>query len=156
MRQALTVALQDFEGAIVLISHDRHLLANTVDAFLLVADAVVKNFDGDLNDYRERLLAAAPRESRPPEAAKAPVKNNFRASQQLNTRLKTLETRLERLQRKLAETESLLGDPGLYEEAAAARLQGLLRDQIGLKEQIGKLEELWFATGEALDALAAC
>ena len=56
MRQALTIALQEFEGAILLVSHDRHLLANTVDSFYLVEDNKIDVFDGDLESYRLKLL----------------------------------------------------------------------------------------------------
>jgi len=56
MRQALTMALQSFEGAMVLVSHDRHLLRNTVDTFWRVADGTVTEFDGDLDEY-ERWLS---------------------------------------------------------------------------------------------------
>jgi len=159
MRQALTVALQDFEGAIVLISHDRHLLANTVDTFLLVADGAVANFDGDLADYRERLLGgAAGNELRaaPDAPARAAKKNTFRENQQLTTRLKTLEARLERLHRKLAAVDEGLADVSLYQEPNAGALQGLLREQLNLKEQIAEVELEWMSTSEALEALAAC
>ena len=56
MRQALTVALQDFSGAILLISHDRHLLANTVDEFLIIDKGRLSRFNGDLEDYRTLIL----------------------------------------------------------------------------------------------------
>ena len=56
MRQALTVALQDFSGAIVLISHDEHLLANTVDEFLIINEGKIERFNGDLLDYRKMIL----------------------------------------------------------------------------------------------------
>ena len=56
MRQALTVALQGFGGAILLISHDRHLLANTVDEFLIINNGILDNFKGDLEDYRKSVL----------------------------------------------------------------------------------------------------
>ena len=55
MRHALTMALQSYEGALVVISHDRHLLRNTVDQFFLVAEGRVEEFNGDLNDYQEWL-----------------------------------------------------------------------------------------------------
>ncbi|MFT4563323.1 MAG: ATP-binding cassette subfamily F protein 3 [Gammaproteobacteria bacterium] len=154
MRQALTVALQDFGGAIVLISHDRHLLANTVDSFLLVGNGAVEPFDGDLDDYRNRLLnvskTVVAELQEDDRSAKKPEKKNFRAAQQLNTRLKTLESRLERLQRKLSEVERALGDPCLYEESRAGDLQGLLREQINLKEQIHELEDEWLEIGELI------
>jgi ATP-binding cassette, subfamily F, member 3 len=154
MRQALTVALQDFAGAIVLISHDRHLLANTVDSFLLVGNGVVEPFDGDLDDYRNRLLNVSKAVIVEPKkencSTKKPEKRNFRAAQQLNTRLKTLESRLERLQRKLSEVENTLGEPGLYAESRAGELQGVLREQINLKDQIRELEDEWLELGEQI------
>ena len=63
MRQALTVALQDFSGAIVLISHDRHLLANTVDEFLIINHGKIERFNGDLLDYRKMVLQGPHKES---------------------------------------------------------------------------------------------
>ena len=63
MRQALTVALQDFSGAIVLISHDRHLLANTVDEFLIINEGKIERFNGDLLDYRKMILQGPYKES---------------------------------------------------------------------------------------------
>jgi ATP-binding cassette subfamily F protein 3 len=156
MRQALTVALQEFAGAIVLISHDRHLLANTVDSFLLVEDGRVEEFDGDLADYRERLLgasAAQPAASREHKATtKTSRKNAFRENRQLQSRLKTLESRLERLQRKRREVDEQLADAALYQNNRDADLQGLLREQLSLKEQIEEVEETWLATSEAIEA----
>ncbi|MEX2327939.1 MAG: ATP-binding cassette domain-containing protein, partial [Pseudomonadales bacterium] len=130
MRQALTVALQDFDGAIVLISHDRHLLANTVDDFFLVHDGRVDLFKGDLEDYRKQLFGesrllprqqtgfdagSAKSESGPGAAEKRPTpKLNHREAKQIRTRLGTIEKRLERLQRKLAEVDTALADPANY------------------------------------------
>ncbi|MGR9091551.1 MAG: ABC-F family ATP-binding cassette domain-containing protein [Gammaproteobacteria bacterium] len=155
MRQALTVALQEFDGAIVLISHDRHLLMNTVDAFLLVEDGKVVEYDGDLDDYRERLLGTGPGAATKPEPktkSKPPVRNDaFRENRQLKNRLKTLETRLERLQRKLAEVNERLADVTLYQDGASGDLQGLLREQLGLKEEISEAEETWLEMSEALE-----
>ena len=157
MRQALTVALQDFEGAIVLISHDRHLLANTVDTFLLVENGTVQSFDGDLADYRARLLSevSSDRTKMTPrvKTSTRPAQNKFREVQQLKTRLKTLDTRLERLQRKLSEVNGGLSDVNLYQDSKAGALQGLLREQLNLKEQIELIEEDWLELSERLDAL---
>ena len=157
MRQALTIALQDFAGAIVLISHDRHLLSSTVDTFLLVEDGAVRLFDGDLDDYRARLLGSAAvdagRTQTGDKPAARPAKKNFREAQQLKTRLKTLDTRLERLQRKLSEVDSGLSDAALYQDGETADLHALLRDQLSLKEQIGIAEEEWFKISERLEVL---
>lgn len=155
MRQALTRALQQFEGAIVLISHDRHLLMNTVDAFWLVADGVVEFFDGDLADYRDRLLEIPAQVNAAPVTVERPDKKNknrFREKQQLQTKLKTLESRLERLQRKLIECDENLADPDLYQDDHAARLQGLIREQASLKEEIEISETQWLEISETLEA----
>jgi len=157
MRQALTVTLQDFEGAIVLISHDRHLLANTVDTFLLVENGAVDTFDGDLTDYRTRLLGELNGDSKKMKSRDKPIeradKNNFRAAGQLKTKLKTLDTRLERLHRKLLLVDAGLSDVTLYQDPQAPELQGLLREQLNLKEQVALVEEQWLELSESLDNL---
>lgn len=161
MRQALTVALQDFDGAIVLISHDRHLLANTVDEFVLVHAGAVRPFKGDLEDYRKRLFDEPAGESAEPavtNTAKAPAGAKRRESQkeqkQLRTKLNTIEQRLTRLHRKLSEVEEHLADSSLYTEGGQSPdMQRLLREQMGLKEEIDDLEADWLEKSEALEAL---
>ncbi|MBD3648287.1 MAG: ATP-binding cassette domain-containing protein, partial [Pseudomonadales bacterium] len=156
MRQALTVALQDFEGAIVLISHDRHLLINTVDQFLLVDKGRVEEFKGDLEDYRNRLLSPpAASTTDKPAAEEKPVRpaNDHREARRLKTRIKTLEERLERLHAKLRETEEALADNKLYEGTDQSELQSLLREQLSLKDSIAELEEEWLEKSQALEAL---
>src|SRR5690554_6979664 len=67
MRQALTMALQNFDGAIVVVSHDRHLLRNTVDQFWLVSDGAVQEYDGDLEDYERWLAERRKDDDEPPK-----------------------------------------------------------------------------------------
>jgi len=153
MRQALTVALQDFDGAIVLISHDRHLLANTVDQFLLIDTGAVNPFKGDLEDYRRRLFEKpAAVEAIAPSQSKA-GKRNHREARQLQTRLNTIEQRLARLHRKLEEVAKALSDTSLYANEGGDDLQSLLREQIGLKEEIASLEEDWLQKSGELERL---
>ncbi|MCB1691436.1 MAG: ATP-binding cassette domain-containing protein [Pseudomonadales bacterium] len=168
MRQALTVALQDFDGAIVLISHDRHLLANSVDEFLLVHAGRVESFKGDLEDYRKRVLGDSRLTSTEPSSLKADRSNTAapkatskrsdaralgnRQTQQLKSELGGIEKRLTRLTRKLAEIESSLASNELYTEGGGgADLQSLLREQVSLKEEIEGLEEDWLRKSEALE-----
>ena len=163
MRQALTIALQDFDGAILLISHDRHLLANTVDSFLLVEEGGLHEFDGDLEDYRQRLLKTPPQRATSLPAQSAGTMRSSkkkpgldqREVRKLRTKLKTLETRLERLQRKLAEVEAQLAESSNYQADQVANLQSLMRDQLGLKEEISSLEDEWLQRTETLDLLQA-
>jgi ATP-binding cassette subfamily F protein 3 len=154
MRHALTVALQSFEGALLLISHDRHLLANTVNGFLLVEKGQVLTFEGDLDDYRKRVLNP----EKPPanEAAKpsaSPNPNTGKQIRQLKTQIKTLEERLERLHRKLAEVDLALADSELYLQSNDANLQGLLRDKLSLETETTTVEEQWLERQEQLENL---
>src|SRR5690606_28403057 len=122
MRQALTMALQEFAGAIIVVSHDRHLLRNTVDQFVLVADGRVSEFDGDLEDYY-RWLAQQKQESAGDDFASSSNepkvdKKNLRqqaAAQRhqlkpLTNKLKNLEQQMEKLQQRLSDIEALLAD----------------------------------------------
>jgi len=187
MRQALTVALQTFDGAILLISHDRHLLANAVDSFLLLDRGRLTEFNGDLEDYRRFVLTdgiktpgAGSKDNGPREPVTKRVtgesankKHNQQVTKpvvettssnrtnsasgkqarQLKTKLRTLETQLERLNRKLGEVEEGLTDSSLYENGGGDDLQSLLRDQLNLKDQIGELEESWLEMSTMLEAI---
>jgi ATP-binding cassette subfamily F protein 3 len=161
MRQALTVALQAFSGAIVLVSHDQHLMANSVDQFLLVESGQTAPFSGDLADYRTRVLPKAGTGAKKPAtevtatspaSAPASPKRPGRETRQLKTRLNTVNTRLERLQRKLSEVEDRLADPAIYDDRDNPELQSLIRDQLSLKEEIEPLEEEWLELSEQLEA----
>src|SRR5690554_3614775 len=103
MRDALTLALQDFEGAMVLVSHDRHLLRTVCDRFLLVSDGRAEDFDGDLDDYRQwlasrRNVAAAAAGSAGDNSAAARKDKRREAAEQRN-RLKPLRDTVTRLER---------------------------------------------------------
>jgi len=152
MRQALTIALQDFDGAILLISHDRHLLANTVDSFLLIEDGVLHQFEGDLEDYRAKLFAEQPATTSVPLAVSKKPKPRHKESRQLKTRIKSLESSLERLNRKLTEVDVKLADNSIYESKQEGNLQNLVRDQISLKEEISLIEEEWLMKTNELEA----
>jgi ATP-binding cassette subfamily F protein 3 len=155
MRHALTVALQSFEGALLLISHDRHLLANTVDGFLLVEKGQIVPFEGDLDDYRKRVLN--PQKPIVDELAKPSVSSNPNTGKQIRqfkTQIKTLEERLERLHRKLAEVDLALGNSDLYLLPDDTDLQGLLRDKLSLETETATVEEQWLERQEQLESLA--
>ncbi len=160
MRQALTVALQSFAGALLLISHDRHLLANTVNQFLLVDGGKIERFDGDLSDYRQKVLGAglvpAKKEARVEKhvTVPRPKRTDHKQSKQIRTRINTVEKRLERLQRKLAEVETGLATPEQYNGDGGAELQNLIRDQMELALQIEEIEEQWLSLNAELDLLS--
>jgi ATP-binding cassette, subfamily F, member 3 len=165
MRHALTMALQDFEGAVIIVSHDRHLLRNTVNEFLLVADGKVSEFDGDLEDYykwllQERQAQAAAEEKYTPENdskvdKKAQRQQSAAQRQQLKpltNKLKNLESQMEKYQTKLADIETQLGDSSIYDDKNKANLQQLLLDQAKVQQQLDEAEESWLLISEELEA----
>ena len=166
MRHALTVALQGFEGAVVTVSHDRHLLTNTVEDYWLVAHGSVSPFKGDLDDYR-RWLAEQNRTDKSPSAGESGTAPNSAAARrerrrdqaERRARLKPLQNRVDKLNRqldetgsKLGEVESALADPALYEDGASTRLHELLEHQNKLKAETERLESEWLAAAEELEA----
>jgi ATP-binding cassette, subfamily F, member 3 len=136
-REALAVALAQFEGTLVLVSHDRHLLRATTDQFLIVANGTLKSFDGDLDDYRDVLLkkSAAPAKARP-ERKPRPVDRK-----PVEARLKRLEELMSRLTAKKSEIEARLADPAIYQDAAA--LDAVLQDQAYTARELEEVEAEW-------------
>jgi ATP-binding cassette, subfamily F, member 3 len=147
-REALTVALAQFEGTLVLVSHDRHLLRATTDQFLIVADGRLEPFDGDLDDYRDWLLKskqekpAAPVPAVPVKQAAKP-KLSSSSKKNLEARLKRLEDLIARLQVRKAEIEARLADPALYQGASKAALEAALLDQAHVGKELIQLEGEW-------------
>ena len=162
MREALTMALQSFDGAVVLVSHDRHLLETTVDEFQLVAEGGVRPFDGDLDDYA-RWLQQSRREAKAPAgdnktAGKDDAKQRRQDAARLREQLRPLkkeveklEKQLDRLGTELSEVETALGDETLYTDPARkSELSELLSRQGDLKS---RHEEAEMALLEAMQAL---
>ncbi|MDH0896673.1 MULTISPECIES: ATP-binding cassette domain-containing protein [unclassified Pseudomonas] len=164
MRLALTMALQNFAGAVLVVSHDRHLLKSTTDEFLLVADGRIQPFEGDLDDYARWLIDYRARQQ--PQTASAPTadKTDKRAQRQAAAALRQqlaphrreaerLEKELGKVQEKLAGVEERLGDSGLYEAARKDELRDLLAEQARLKTGECELEERWLLALETLEDL---
>jgi len=180
MRQALTMALQNFEGAIVVVSHDRHLLRNTVDDFWLVCDGTVDEYDGDLEDYERWLADRRKDEEAPPRrevAGESPEASTDNASATLTAderkarkreeaelrkklspfrkRQASLEAEMEKLQAKLGEVEQALADPGIYDDSNKERLKTLLGQQAELKRQQEIVEGDWLEVSETVEEMEA-
>ncbi len=150
MREALTQALQTYEGAIVLVSHDRHLLRSTCDELFLVENGAVDVFPDDLDAY---LLWRQQQRNNPAanKPAPAPAKPVLSAQEQKTrqSRMKTIETQLDKLQTQAATLEHQLADPLLYEEAAnKSKLQQLQKQRGQLDNEIAKLEHEWLELQE--------
>ena len=157
-REALAEALQDYVGAVVLVTHDRGLLRAVCDDYLLVRDQVVKPFDGDLDDYARLVLRGTlanasttatvgdtRREGRRDRAEQrarvAPLKNEV---SRIEKQIATLEA-----QRAVIQTE--LGDPALYANGRGNQVADLVRRQGQLAQDIAALEEAWFDAHAALE-----
>jgi len=170
MCHALTVALQEFEGSVVVVSHDRHLLRNTVDELLLVADGKVTEFDGDLQDYSNWLLKEARAQRQAANAAakeavqqpKVEKKTDRQQSADqrkqlapLKQQLQKIECDIESVQKKLSVLNDQLADTTLYEAANNARLQTLLKEQGAVQQQLVESEEQWLKLQEEIERAGA-
>jgi ATP-binding cassette subfamily F protein 3 len=163
MRHALTMALQEYQGAFVLVSHDRHLLRTTTDRFLLVHGGKAEWFEGDLDDYRDlltqndvadddgtgRSAGETRRAERKREAAErqklAQVRKPFDAA------IHAFEERMDELTRERMQIETSLADSSLYEETRKEELKSLLLRQSALAQALAEIEEQWLRAQEDLD-----
>ncbi|MHB8455547.1 MAG: ATP-binding cassette domain-containing protein [Acidiferrobacterales bacterium] len=163
MRHALATALQGFEGAMVLVSHDRHLLRTVTDTLLVVADGTVTAFDGTLDDYPGWLEARSGNASDLQTAAageRAPGRKEKRRNdalrrkqlQPLRDRLRQLEQSLDRLARDQERLAGELAAPNLYDDAQRDRLKKLLIDKGRADQALTAAEETWLAASEELQA----
>ncbi|NMT63232.1 ATP-binding cassette domain-containing protein [Marinobacter orientalis] len=182
MRQALTMALQNFDGAIVVVSHDRHLLRNTVDDFWLVNDGRVTEYDGDLEDYERWLADRRKDETEAPrrengnvsaasvaEADVAGVGENAedrkarkRAEAAVRQKLSpyrkkqaALEKEMDRLQSTLMTLEQDLSEPELYADQGKQKLKQLLGQQAAAKSRLAEVEAEWLDISETVENLEA-
>ncbi|MGO1689871.1 MULTISPECIES: ATP-binding cassette domain-containing protein [unclassified Halomonas] len=176
MREALTQALASFEGTVILVSHDRHLLRATVDEFWKVADNRVEPFDGDLDDYRVWLKARleesrrdsrgekAERQSQQPSGdSREARKASRKAAAELREKLRPLkkqrdqaEKAMEKAQQELDKVEQLLADPELYTDSARkADLTKTLSQQAEIKARLDESERQWLSAEESLETMEA-
>ncbi len=165
MRHALTMALQEYQGALVVVSHDRHLLRSVTDTLWLVDEGCVSPFAGDLEDYRRWLTqgqAPAPTDTldREVELHSATARKQRRQQEaQKRLRLQPLQAEVTRLEREVHDLEqqdaacqTILAEPEMYTESQKARLQQTLQNQARIRAQLEAAEVAWMAAMEALDA----
>ncbi len=164
MRHALSVALQGYEGALVLVSHDRHLLRICCDEFLLVKGGSVHHYDGDLDDYRN--LLAEEDESENPADQTAPKAKPDRKQQRrldaerrkrlqpLTSKIKKIEHAMQPLEKEKQRIENQLADAALYNTENREALKALLQQQGENRRKLEVLEMQWLALNEELEALS--
>ncbi len=163
MRHALTVALQDFAGALVVVAHDRHLLRTTTDTFWMVANGAVQPWTGDLDDYAAWLRDYARQERVPPANASAiEPRINERARRQaaaqarerltpLKRAVRSAESELERLQRARVNIAAKLEDAELYTSSSHAALSALLQEKREIEAAVAIAEKRWLEASEQLE-----
>jgi ATP-binding cassette subfamily F protein 3 len=153
MRLALNQALQGFEGSVILVSHDRHLLRSVCDDLWLVDGGHLQNFDGDLDDYPAWLARrkATPAEVDVP-SGKPPDRRQLKT--QLN-RLKKLETEMASLTAACAGLEQQLGEQSIYQAENRDQLKASLAEQAQKSKQLAQVEEEWLNLSEAIEQQAS-
>lgn len=160
MRNALSIALQEYEGAMILVSHDRFLVRTTTDQLFLVADKKLEPFDGDLNDYQKWLLDFRKKQNialknaaaqKPAEEKIVQREDSVKAAAPMLKKIKSLEEELAKLNKKMVQVEGSLTDLSLYEEANKQKLQLLQNEQATLKSLIESNEQTWLQACEERD-----
>ena len=170
MRHALTVALQEYQGGVVIVSHDRAMLRATCDKFMLVAHGKAEVFDGDLDDYKDWLNAQKLADKQGLESSKeVPVSANkvdraqSKADRQariaerrpLLKETEQIETNMARWEQDKSAIDHKLADPDLYAQSDKSVLQDLLKRQAELMQQLETAEMRWLELQEMLEALPA-
>lgn len=151
MRAAIEIALQSYEGAIILISHDRHLLRTTVDDFYLVHNQKVQAFNGDLDDYHQWLLTKDQNQKNQPLKTTS-TNLDYKERKTLQNRLKKLEQLMGTYQKELHQLDHELTDNQLYEENNKKnQLTQLLERRAAIGEKLLQTEEEWLHLGEQLE-----
>ena len=178
MRHALTLALQDYEGGVVIVSHDRAMLRASCDKFVLVADGKAEAFDGDLDDYKEWLAEQRSQEKKTGEknagkhvesvsadGATRPANDRAQSKADRQARIlerrplvkesEQLEARMAQWQDEKSQIDARMTDASLYEAAGKIELQALIKRQAELTKNIEDAEERWMLVLEQLEALPA-
>lgn len=172
-REALATALAEFSGSMLLVSHDRHLLRTTVDSFWIVANGSVKEFDGDLEDYRnwlaehgtqqraqERVERNAQQDGtstvdrRTQRRMEAVIRQERAARRRpLEKKLNNVETKMATAGQRLAELDTVIADAGLYSDERRDERLRVLSEHGELSKEHSALEDEWLQLQEQLEAI---
>jgi ATP-binding cassette subfamily F protein 3 len=160
MRHVLSVALQDYQGAMVVVSHDRHLLRSVTDQFLLVADGKVQLFDGDLEDYRALLTEQKKSPEETGSNTDSPTSRKEQRKQEAERRqrlkplfdaLKKAEATVEKYHQQQHQLELQLADPAIYADNEKQRLKTVLAQKTVVDKAVAEAEEQWLLAEEHLE-----
>ncbi len=165
MRHALSLALQDYEGALVVVSHDRHLLRSVTDKLILVDRGKADEFDGDLNDYRQwlsRELKEEDETSTTTNETSISRKDQRRLDaekrkklQPLKKAIQKLETQIDKLSAEQEAIDTQLADGAIYNEENKEKLKQLLQEKGKVDQALSETEEQWMTLSEELESAEA-
>ena len=165
MRHALTLALQSFQGALIVVSHDRSLLEATTDSFLLIDQGRLKPFDGDLNDYRlwrlaQENAAAAPAVSAQAQSRKDTKRQEAQMRQEKARRSKPIQQKIDKAEKEMTELgirqsefEAFLAQEEAYSEENKVKLQQTLSELAAVKVKLSELEENWLMWQDEMETV---
>ena len=168
MRHALSLAMQDFEGAIILVSHDRSLINRVTDRLILIRDGRVEDFNQDMAEYLRLLRQSSAKGAEKPvhssdPRASTPVATKKQRRQILadrrqkikpvRDRVKTMEKELEQLQQKIDQLDAILHDPQTYETESTANLSAMMQQKSDLEKQLQQTENAWYETMGKLEQM---
>lgn len=164
MRHAMELALQNYEGALVLVSHDRHLLRNSVEQLLLVHDGCVEEYGDDLAAYERWLLSSFRQSAQEPPAAGASSSSRKEQRQQAaaqRQKLRPLRKSIDQAERELADIEKAvakvqerLADQDIYSDARKDELAAALKEEGQLKARADEVEERWLDLQQQLEEIS--
>ncbi len=167
MRNAMEMALQGYEGALILVSHDRHLLRNTADELLLVHDGVVEEYEEDLRAYEKWILGSYrtgdnAATAGAPTAPEASAKERRQQAAAQRERLRPLQREIAHTEKAMAQVEQALlalqarlADPEMYAGSSTGEVADLVKQEGVLKAEQSQLEERWLTQQEELEAITA-
>ena len=160
-REALALALNDYPGAVILVSHDAHLVEAVADRLWLVKDGAVRPYDGDMDDYRALLLAErggggrlAAETGGAKRRERRSAAERRRALAPLRAEVETCEQRIAKLEAMKAKLDERLADPALYTDEDPAKFESLQIKRAEIEDGLARAEALWLEATERLEAAA--
>ena len=168
MREAIVIALADFKGALVVVSHDRHLLTTSTNEFYLVSEGKVSQFNGDLDAYHEYLIELDKKQNKEKEEQHKTLvsqKSSNKTKEQkrieaafrdslrpLKKEIEKFEERLNELNDEKAKVEEILASSEIYEASKKDELKEVLQKERTIKEELEEVELNWLTLNEELEA----
>ncbi|MDV7269537.1 ABC-F family ATP-binding cassette domain-containing protein [Thioclava sp. A2] len=154
-REALVEALTAYSGAVILVSHDMHLLGLVADRLWLVKGGAVAPYAGDLEAYRAELLAGDPEDKPKSEAKPKPAKPGREALQALRSEVRKCEDRVNKLSEMIEKLDAILADSALYEAGKTAEAEKWMKKHAEAREAMDRAEALWMEALEKLELAEA-